>query len=102
MTVRVKICGVTLAEDAEAAASMGADMIGLNFYPRSPRFLALARAREVRHQLLQRRELVLDPAVAGVQHLERLVEPRRRRAESRQARHLRRPRRARAARAGRA
>ncbi len=48
MTVRVKICGVTLPEDAEAAASMGADMIGLNFYPKSPRFLDLARAREVR------------------------------------------------------
>ncbi len=48
MTVRVKICGVTLPEDAEAAASMGADMIGLNFYPRSPRFVALARARAVR------------------------------------------------------
>ena len=48
MTVRVKICGVTLPEDAEAAASMGADMIGLNFYPKSPRFLDLARARELR------------------------------------------------------
>lgn len=48
MMVRVKVCGVTLPEDAEAAASMGADMIGLNFHTKSPRFLALARAREVR------------------------------------------------------
>ncbi len=58
MTVRVKICGVTLPEDAEAAASMGADMIGLNFYPKSPRFLDLARAREVRAAVAGRVALV--------------------------------------------
>jgi phosphoribosylanthranilate isomerase len=58
MTIRVKICGVTLPEDAEAAASMGADMIGLNFYPKSPRFLELARAREVRAAVSGRAALV--------------------------------------------
>ena len=45
--VRVKICGVTSAEDARAAVAAGADMIGLNFYPRSKRFIALERAREI-------------------------------------------------------
>lgn len=45
--VRVKICGVTSAEDARAAVAAGADMIGLNFYPRSRRFIALERAREI-------------------------------------------------------
>ncbi len=48
MTVRVKVCGITRPEDAEAASTMGADMLGLNFYPKSPRFLELERAREVR------------------------------------------------------
>ena len=47
MSVRVKICGVTRPEDAQAAASLGADMVGLNFYPRSRRFVDQAVAREI-------------------------------------------------------
>lgn len=43
----MKICGVTRTEDAEAAASLGADMIGLNFYPQSKRYVDEARAREI-------------------------------------------------------
>jgi phosphoribosylanthranilate isomerase len=37
--VRVKICGVTSPEDARAAALAGADAVGLNFYPKSPRYV---------------------------------------------------------------
>jgi phosphoribosylanthranilate isomerase len=48
MTVRVKICGVTCEEDAELALGFGADMIGLNFYPPSPRSLTLEQARGIR------------------------------------------------------
>src|SRR5262245_10062702 len=36
---RVKICGVTSAEDVRAAALAGADAVGFNFYPKSPRFV---------------------------------------------------------------
>jgi len=36
----VKICGVTRALDARAAVDAGADAIGLNFWPRSKRFIA--------------------------------------------------------------
>lgn len=35
----VKICGVTTADDARVIANSGADAIGLNFYPGSPRFV---------------------------------------------------------------
>ncbi len=48
MAVKVKICGVTREEDAELAIGLGADMIGLNFYPPSPRSLTLERARSIR------------------------------------------------------
>jgi phosphoribosylanthranilate isomerase len=48
MTVRVKICGITRVEDARAAISAGADMIGLNFYAKSPRLVDLDRACEIR------------------------------------------------------
>ena len=36
---RVKICGVTLADDAACVAASGAEFIGLNFWPRSRRYL---------------------------------------------------------------
>lgn len=35
--VRVKICGVTNEADARQAAILGADAVGINFYPSSPR-----------------------------------------------------------------
>ena len=48
MTVRVKICGITRVEDARAAIDAGADLIGLNFYAKTPRYIDLDRAREIR------------------------------------------------------
>jgi phosphoribosylanthranilate isomerase len=46
-TIRVKICGITTPEAARFAADCGADAVGLNFYPRSPRFLDPPRAAAV-------------------------------------------------------
>ena len=39
MNLLVKICGVTTAKDAAMAAEMGADAIGVNFWPGSKRYV---------------------------------------------------------------
>jgi len=60
MSVRIKICGLTRVEDAQLAVELGADIIGLNFYPPSPRSLSLERAQSIRDMIGNRCE------VAGV------------------------------------
>ncbi len=44
---RTKICGITRAEDVEAIEAAGADAIGLNFYPKSKRYLPDEKRRDV-------------------------------------------------------
>jgi phosphoribosylanthranilate isomerase len=44
---QVKICGLTRVDEAVACAEMGADAIGLVFYPSSPRFVSVQRALEI-------------------------------------------------------
>ena len=51
MQTKVKICGVTNVADALAAAGAGADMIGLNFYEKSPRHVVPAQAAEIARAL---------------------------------------------------
>ena len=46
-SVFVKICGITNVEDARAAVEAGADMLGFNFYPPSPRFIEPDAARKI-------------------------------------------------------
>src|SRR5678816_4457272 len=45
--VRIKICGVTTPDDARLAADAGADAVGLNFYPKSPRFVTPIQAAAI-------------------------------------------------------
>ena len=49
--VRVKICGVRSIGEAEAAAEAGADALGFNFWPRSPRYVAPDAARDAVRQV---------------------------------------------------
>ena len=44
MSVKVKICGVCSVADARAAVRHGADFLGLNFHPASPRHVDLDTA----------------------------------------------------------
>src|SRR5215472_5406761 len=44
---QIKICGVSNASDARACMELGADMIGFNFYPASPRYIEPAVVRGI-------------------------------------------------------
>ena len=47
MTARVKICGITTEAGMDAAVVAGADWVGLNFFPASPRYVTPQRAAEL-------------------------------------------------------
>jgi len=51
MPTRVKICGITRLEDAQLAVELGASALGFNFFPPSPRYIALDEARRIIAQL---------------------------------------------------
>ena len=44
---KIKICGLTRLEDAQAAAELGADAVGLVFYAKSKRCVDAAQAAEI-------------------------------------------------------
>ena len=48
MTVRVKICGITSIEQALMVQQAGADALGLVIYNKSPRYVDIKEAAEIR------------------------------------------------------
>lgn len=56
--VRVKVCGLTTLADALATAEAGADWLGLNFHPASPRCISIETAARIVEEL--------PPSVDGV------------------------------------
>ena len=51
MDVKIKICGLTNAEDALAAVEAGADMLGFVFWEKSPRYVTIETARDIARSL---------------------------------------------------
>ncbi len=58
MSVKVKICGITRVKDALAAAEAGADMVGVNFWPGTPRCVIVERGCEIADAVRGRVEIV--------------------------------------------
>src|SRR6266487_495182 len=44
---KIKICGIKTVTDALAALDAGADLIGFNFYPKSPRYIDVGKCRDI-------------------------------------------------------
>jgi phosphoribosylanthranilate isomerase len=51
LIVKVKICGITNYDDAVAAMDMGADLLGFNFFPGSPRYVTPEKAKDIINKL---------------------------------------------------
>lgn len=51
MAVRVKVCGITNLEDAQAAVQAGADALGFIFFEGSPRFVQPQTAADIVREL---------------------------------------------------
>jgi phosphoribosylanthranilate isomerase len=56
--VQIKICGITNTTDARACAELGAQLIGLNFYPQSPRYIKPSAGRGIVESLPAETEAV--------------------------------------------
>ncbi len=73
--VRVKICGLTRPDDAEAAVDAGASYVGLVFFPPSPRAIDASIAQEIAAAVrpgVVKVALVVDPDDALLEELSAL------------------------------
>jgi phosphoribosylanthranilate isomerase len=78
MPTDVKICGLSTAETVTAALDAGADFIGFNFYPKSPRYVPPQRAGELARLARGRAHivaLVVDGEDSLIDEIARIVDP---------------------------
>lgn len=76
-SVRIKICGVVHPDDALAAVDAGADLVGLNFVPGSPRCLDPRRGAEIAERVagqVERVAVFQDATEEEIQRVLRRVE----------------------------
>lgn len=66
--ITLKICGITRAEDATAAAEIGADWLGFIFYPPSPRNLSREQYVALQAKLppVKRAAVCVEPSAADL------------------------------------
>jgi len=65
--MKVKICGIRTVEDALSVIEAGADMLGFNFYPGSPRYINPGDCMDLVVQLeTALREEIYDVTLVGV------------------------------------
>lgn len=78
MPLLVKICGINSREAMDAALDAGADMVGLVFFPKSPRNVTLAQARRLADQARGRADiaaLAVDAADIALDDIMDAVRP---------------------------
>jgi phosphoribosylanthranilate isomerase len=78
MKLIVKICGLTSEAALDAAIAAGADMVGLVFFPPSPRYLTLERAATLAARARGRAEIValtVDMHDRGIEEIVESIRP---------------------------
>jgi len=76
--IKVKICGLSTEETMEAALDAGADMVGLMFFPKSPRHVTLSEACRLADMARGKAEIVavtVNMDLDGLARINELVAP---------------------------
>jgi len=74
MPTEVKICGLSGEESVDAALEAGADLVGFNFFPPSPRIVAIDRAKALAARARGKAEIVAVTVDADEALLSQIVE----------------------------
>lgn len=75
---RVKICGITRVKDAQSAAALGVDAIGLVFHAKSPRSINIERALLIKQALpafVTLTALFMDEKQSWVEQVIKILNP---------------------------
>jgi len=72
-STQIKICGITNREDLEICLALRVDMVGFNFYTRSPRHIEREQARELVRDLAKMTEPVAVFVEASADHIRRVA-----------------------------